>query len=218
MRFFADGPDIPLELLEARDKGEVIFLCGAGISMPAGLPSFNSLTRSVVQRLGAPDNSFTRPFLDRQEGVNENGGELPALDQVFGYLQREYGSARVERVVSQLLRTPRSPRLDHHRTILRLSSDMRGRPRIITTNFDLLFEKAAPHIRRYAPPHFPDLRSDASFDGLVYLHGRLNGAAREPDELQGLVLGVGDLGRAYLSDGWATRFLKELLTRYTVVL
>jgi hypothetical protein len=40
MRFAAQGPDIPADLLEARDRGEVVFFCGAGVSMPAGLPSF----------------------------------------------------------------------------------------------------------------------------------------------------------------------------------
>lgn len=52
MRFAAKGPDIPPELLEARDRGEVVFLCGAGVSMPAGLPSFRDLARNVVADLG----------------------------------------------------------------------------------------------------------------------------------------------------------------------
>lgn len=54
MRFAAQGPDIPLELLEARDRGEVVFFCGAGVSMPAGLPSFRDLARNVVTDLGGP--------------------------------------------------------------------------------------------------------------------------------------------------------------------
>ena len=33
MRFAADGPDIPGNLLDARDDGEVVFFCGAGVSM-----------------------------------------------------------------------------------------------------------------------------------------------------------------------------------------
>ena len=53
MRFTEDGPSIPDALLEARDRGEVIFLCGAGVSAPAGLPMFGDLARRVVDRLGA---------------------------------------------------------------------------------------------------------------------------------------------------------------------
>ena len=34
MRFIANGPSIPDELLTARDDGRVIFFCGAGVSRP----------------------------------------------------------------------------------------------------------------------------------------------------------------------------------------
>jgi len=54
MRFFADGPSIPDELLEDRDRGRVVFFCGAGISMPAGLPNFAELARRVMLKLGTP--------------------------------------------------------------------------------------------------------------------------------------------------------------------
>ena len=41
MRFLADGPDIPGDLLYARDSGEVLVFCGAGVSRAeAGGPSF----------------------------------------------------------------------------------------------------------------------------------------------------------------------------------
>ena len=43
MRFYADGPSIPDELLIARDEGRVVFFCGAGVSKErAGLPLFSN--------------------------------------------------------------------------------------------------------------------------------------------------------------------------------
>ena len=51
MRFKADGPPIPDILLEERDAGNVVFLCGAGVSIPAGLPSFLDLTRHVIDEV-----------------------------------------------------------------------------------------------------------------------------------------------------------------------
>jgi hypothetical protein len=48
-RFVAHGPSIPGELLEQRDRGNVVFFCGAGVSMPAGLPNFPKLTERVMQ-------------------------------------------------------------------------------------------------------------------------------------------------------------------------
>ena len=52
MRFVADGPSIPDALLEERDRGKVVFFCGAGISVPAGLPNFRNLTIRVMKALG----------------------------------------------------------------------------------------------------------------------------------------------------------------------
>lgn len=140
------------------------------------------------------------------------------LDQVFGYLQKEYGGAHVERLVTRMLRTPKNADVSKHRTILRLSSDVRGVPRLVTTNFDLMFEAAGRPIKSFVPPYLPDLDYTNKLEGLVYLHGRLDGSSRSTDHLRGLLLGIGDMGRAYLADGWATRFMNQLISKYTVVL
>ena len=53
MRFFADGPSIPDELLTARDQDRVVFFCGAGVSRAkANLPDFFGLARQVTEALG----------------------------------------------------------------------------------------------------------------------------------------------------------------------
>jgi hypothetical protein len=53
MRFHADGPSIPDELLVARDEGRVIFFCGAGVSLArAGLLDFFGLAEKVTSGLG----------------------------------------------------------------------------------------------------------------------------------------------------------------------
>ena len=51
MRFLPDGSNLPDELLEERDNGNVVFLCGAGVSRPAGMPDFPGLARDVVSGL-----------------------------------------------------------------------------------------------------------------------------------------------------------------------
>ena len=66
MRFIEDGPDIPDELLLARDAGDVILFCGAGVSQAeAGLPNFAGLWRKVIQILGAAQDSRARALLER---------------------------------------------------------------------------------------------------------------------------------------------------------
>ena len=60
MRFKTDGPAIPDILLEERDAGNVVFLCGAGVSIPAGLPGFVDLTRHVIDEVDPQQDSEIR--------------------------------------------------------------------------------------------------------------------------------------------------------------
>lgn len=217
MRFHADGPNIPNELLDSRDNGNVVFFCGAGVSMPASLPSFISLAKNVIAELGVPADAASRRLLEKALN-GEDPGLSPPMDQVFGLLQREYGASQVERAVVRNLRTPRNADTSFHETVLRLSTGNLGKTQLVTTNFDLLFEKAQRGMRRYVPPGLPDLSRGQALDGLVYLHGRAGGQRSVENRVQGLILGSGDFGRAYLADGWATQFVRELIGRYTVVL
>lgn len=217
MRFYADGPNIPSELLDARDNGEVVFFCGAGVSMPAGLPSFADLAKYVIGSLGVPNSAPSRRFLERAL-AEKDPDFAPPMDQVFGLLQREYGTALVEQYVSRRLRTPPKADRSCHEIVLRLSTDVSGDARLVTTNFDLLFESGKSRIRLHVPPALPDLSQEQPLKGLIYLHGRLKGRQSAIHSTQDLILGVADFGRAYLTDGWALRFARELLTRYTVIL
>ncbi len=70
MRFIAEGPDLPGDLLDARDEGQVIFFCGAGVSRAeAGGPSFRELADRVVTRLGSSRKSPARQLLAMSEEI-----------------------------------------------------------------------------------------------------------------------------------------------------
>ena len=89
--------------------------------------------------------------------------------------------------------------------------------RLITTNFDRLFEeviavKSLP-INKFQAPLLPVPKN--RWDGLVYLHGLL-GTRPSASELDRLVVSSGDFGLAYLTERWAARFVSELLRNYTV--
>jgi hypothetical protein len=224
MRFTEFGPSIPNVLLDARDAGEVVFLCGAGISIPAGLPDFFRLTRDVASRLGCQPDSPAGRLIALEQRYREVGGadsnhEPVSFDRIFTLLVRQFGAPQVEAEVAEALRAPRRPNPIHHRALLDLARGPDGRRRLITTNFDRLFQKADSHLRSYAPPHFPDLSRRDGFDGVVHLHGLLPAKSTMPtDEVLGLILSTGDFGRAYLAEAWATRFVCDLLDRYIVVL
>ena len=215
MRFIEDGPDIPIKLLDARDKGEVVFICGAGVSIPAGLPSFSSLTKQVLNDLGVSDTDYIQKLYDQAASAGPNDFP-PPYDHIFSHLKREFGDTKVERSVFRRLRKPRAANVDYHRAILALSANVSGGPRVITTNFDLLFENAQSKLRTYVSPELPDFRAIDDFEGVVYLHGRLSGNRQATTIANPVILSSSDFGRAYLSQGWAARFVRELLQRYTV--
>jgi hypothetical protein len=66
MRFLANGPSVPDDLLIARDAGDVIFFRGAGVSRHrAGLPDFLKLGGDVIDLLGAGEKSVARKLFRR---------------------------------------------------------------------------------------------------------------------------------------------------------
>ena len=217
MRFHPDGPSIPDILLQRCDSGRVVFLCGAGVSLPSGMPNFVGLTQYVIDFFDPPDDSEImaafRPWLDGQSAAN-----VP-LDQIFNLLHLEYGKDEVNSLVTERLNAPlQIERFGReHDLIKRISSSQSGVPQIVTTNFDRLFEagQEREHLVWHVPPAFPDLNFGSKIEGITYLHGRLVDAASESHPY---VLSSADFGRAYLSEGWATNFIRHLLERYTVVL
>ncbi|MDN7931444.1 SIR2 family protein [Burkholderia metallica] len=141
-------------------------------------------------------------------------GLAPPLDQVFGLLERVF-RPRVAREVNGLLKIPKTANRIKHEAILRLSSDASGTPLIVTTNFDLMFERANRRLRRWASPLLPLVTTVEAPTAIVYFHGRLQ---QQGVDGQNLVLSWADFGHAYLADGWAATFMRLLLEQRVVVL
>ena len=219
MRFLPNGLNIPDELLEARDQGNVVFLCGAGVSYAAGMPDFQGLARYVVEELGAPQDAPSRKMLSMWDDEKIPTDAHPSLDQIFNLLQQEYAASEIDYLIAKRLRTKPDVNVNAHKTILRLSKGADHEPQIVTTNFDLLFERAAArNLKTDTSPALPDLANGKSLNGLVYLHGRINSSIKRGEGRQGFIVSSSDFGRAYLAEGWATRFIRDLLDQYTVVL
>lgn len=216
MRFHADGPSIPDILLHRCDAGRVVFLCGAGVSVPSGMPDFVDLTRHVIEFFDPPANSEIKVAF--QPRLNNRSAANVPLDQIFNLLHTEYGKDEVNALVTERLSAPTSKPVGfEHALIKRISSSPNGTPQIVTTNFDRLFEgpiDGAP-LKTHEPPGFPNLSFGSKIEGVTYLHGRLADAGTESHDY---VLSSADFGRAYLSEGWATSFIRQLLQQYTVVL
>jgi hypothetical protein len=201
MRFIDDGPSIADDLLVARDACDVIFFCGAGVSQAeAMLPSFEELGRRVIEDLGAALDSPARLLLYKALDLDRvaSVGGLVATDRVFGLLETEFEVSDVRAAVAKAIRPVPECKLDAHRILIELSTSPSGVTRLVTTNFDLLFEACEARLKSSGPPHLPDPKSDREFCGIVHLHGRVDPDYRTATDDE-FVVSSADFGRAYLS-------------------
>lgn len=219
MRFIPSGPSLPDELLSARDADEVLFFCGAGVSQAeANLPNFAVLAEKVLGLLGSALDSPARRLFDAGREFERKTGltGLVATDRIFGMLEREFEPTEVREAVAIALKPEFDYSLGAHRIMLDLSRTRAGVARLVTTNFDLLFEECEPGIASSNPPHLPDPRRDIDFRGIIHLHGRVESDYRRACDDE-FVLSSADFGHAYLADGWATRYIQALLRRFRIV-
>ena len=191
--------NFPSPLLSALRDGKLVVFAGAGVSMgePACLPSFKTLAEKIAQGTGEV----------LQEKESEKESEREPEDRFLGRLHQK-GVKVHERAVQELSCNNPKP-TDLHRNLLRLYQKNGEQVRIITTNFDLLFEEAAQDVFDTVPEVFraPALPLGQDFNGIVHVHGALS-------HRQGMVLTDEDFGRAYLIEGWARRFLVELFRHF----
>lgn len=219
MRFLVNGPSIPNELLVARDEGRVVFFCGAGVSRAlAGLPDFFGLAEKVIETLGVAADDPARRLIEEAQEIDRRIGisGIISADRIFGLLERSFLVRDIEAAVAKALKPSSQIDLSTHRIMLDLARAPDGEVRLVTTNFDLLFESCDSSLSHWRPPRLPDPRSLEEFEGIIHLHGHVDedygGAAGD-----GFVLSSSEFGRAYLSDGWATSFIKSVLDKYVVV-
>ena len=192
--FVTADVELPDDLLVALHEGRLVVFAGAGVSMgpPSNLPDFNRLATKVAEdAIGSPAD-----------------GE--PIDQYLG--RAEHRGVDVQSRARQLLDLPSSMPTALHDGIVRLFGTP-DRVRIVTTNFDRHFATAittrygACAVPVYSAPALP-LGRDAR--GLIHVHGALD-VPHHP-----LVLTDADFGRAYLTEGWATRMLLDLFLHNTV--
>jgi len=208
LQLIKNGPDIPERLLQAHEDGRVVFFCGAGISYPAGLPGFNGLVSRLYDALSAKPNP-----------VQQAAIKAGQFDTAIGLLESDMvvGREGVRRRIAEILTPTRltSSATATHEALLTLSRNRTGCVRLITTNFDRLFEEVIGEsaVDRYQAPLLPVPKS--RWDGLVYLHGLLDSPVTRR-ALDRMVISSGDFGLAYLTERWAARFVSELFRNYTV--
>ena len=191
--------DFPARLLTSIRENKFVVFAGAGASMgePAGLPNFRGLAYGIAEHTGEvqDDREPEDRFLGRlsAQGVAVHVRAAEVLKQIQN---KEGESPKPTTLHHDLLRLYRHPHL----------------VRIVTTNFDVLFEDAANDLFEVSPSFFtaPAIPLGRDFNGIVQLHGTVHYPCN-------MVLTDADFGRAYLTDGWARRFLVELFRSFSVL-
>jgi hypothetical protein len=183
--------DFDDRILDALRDDKLIVFAGAGVSMgpPSSLDGFWKLTCNIAQGTGLTPSE--------------------PLDRFLGQLHHR--NVAVHERAAQLLSPAGSAPNALHHDLLRLFQTA-GRVRLVTTNFDLHFETAANALFGAVPDVYraPALPLGYDFSGIVHVHGALPRA-------RDLVLTDADFGRAYLTEGWARRFLVDVFRQYTVL-
>ena len=187
------GIDFPDPLSAALRDGKLVIFAGAGVSMgePSCLPDFAGLACKIAA------------------GSGQTPEDPKRVDLFLGRLQ--HAGVDVHARAAQALSREDLKPTELHRDLLRLSSGAR-QVRVVTTNFDGLFEQASKDVLDPSPEVFraPALPLGNDFNGIVHVHG----AVTHPG---GMVLTDRDFGRAYLTEGWARRFLVALFRQFTVL-
>lgn len=171
---------------------------GAGVSRPrpSDLPRFEEL----ADRIGSHTGVMREP--------GDSGQEPP--DRYLGRLAGQ--GVKVHQTAAQILVGSHTVPHDLHRLLLQIFPSAQD-VRLVTTNFDTHFSTAATAAFKSPVEKFfaPALPLGDDFNGLVYLHGC---AGKDPARC---VLTDADFGRAYLTEAWASRFLRAMFSKYTVL-
>jgi hypothetical protein len=151
-------------------------------------------------------------FPDRPQDVKDliEDGQY---DRALYVLEETCGRSNVRSKVPGFLEIPPDADLSTHAALLSLAKNKDGAFRLVTTNFDLAFDRGTEKPSIDCAPKLPIPKKER-WNSLVYLHGRLDPS--DP-ECTNLVLSSADFGLAYLTEQWASRFVTELFRRFMVL-
>jgi len=229
LKLLNSAVELPSPVTRALEDERLVFSCGAGISKYTNLPLFRDLTLELFEDCRIPLRQRPQRSPKFCESLSLAPGSPSDIafwegkfDRALALLEKEVTRPVVrQRLVNRLSKDPppEHAACSLHRHLLDLARCRGGGYRLVTTNFDDRFERAADDraeglgdcwdAPRIAPPR-PE-----TWQAVTFLHGRIR---KQVDRgAEDLILTSADFGRAYLQDGWAARFVVELFREYTVL-
>lgn len=213
------------KIIKARQEGELLIFCGAGISAKRckngeGLPLFNGLVSDIAKDV-FNEKHEKGEFEDKklQDLINKD-----LYDRAINYLLKKFKEKDIKEpenelkkyLEEKLFKNKDEVCLLRHKKILELAT-LKEKLRLVTTNFDNLFELAEQelnynkNIHFYHAPNIPHNANPAYWSGVIKLHGSVN------QENSQLVLSSSDFGVAYLKEGYSRGFLVDMFNKFTIV-
>jgi len=199
---------------------------------PEKTPESLQTNLNNLAKTNAQANKLKQTLLEQLDGyptaqdrANElcdpnRNDETPPYAEIYTLLQQTYGAELIETKLHEFIEDDKTTDVKNHKLILQLSQNTDGIPQVVTTNIDRLFDKTLKQLNYPKPddlisiaPHLPIVYKNKPFSGLAYLHGRKEECA-DPLTRGNYVFSSIDFGQAYLSEGWATRFIQSLLSSH----
>jgi NAD-dependent SIR2 family protein deacetylase len=223
---------VPERLLLAHARGQVLFIAGAGVSMPAGLPDFRKLVIDVYAKLDTGIHAVITSSTDDEAGdlsglTSQQITEVRRFkrrdyDVVLGMLERRIddkpsGTSRVRATVAEVLRAASAKSAPIHRALMRLA-DRGGVSTIVTTNFDLLLQdslQSKTKLQTYSLGGIPRPGRNREFAGILHIHGALD---RNSKRTSDLVFTDRDFGEFYMRRRTVPDFIYDAARLFHLVL
>lgn len=225
-------PVVPERLMLAHARGRVLFIAGAGVSKPAGLPDFRKLVLDVYAKLDAGVHAVVTGSKDDEPGdfsglTSQQIAEVKRFkrrdyDVVLGMLERRIddkpsGTSRVRATVAEVLRAAGPKPAPIHKALMRLA-DRGGASAIVTTNFDLLLQAGASgkeKLQTYSLGGIPRPGRSSEFAGILHIHGALD---RNSKRASDLVFTDQDFGEFYMRRRTVPEFIYDAARLFHLVL
>lgn len=189
---YLNNINFPNHILDAIQNNKLVIFAGAGVSVgePTCLPKFVDLAKEIAEDTGKT--------LKKKDSCEVFLGVLKAngIDV----------NGNAARILSDSC-------LKHnalHEAIIDLFSSPEN-IKIVTTNYDQMFEQVLEEKSIIVPVYnSPALPLGNDISGIIHIHGNVCNPKY-------MVVTDEDFGKAYLTDGYASRFLVKLFESYTVL-
>ncbi|RTE08639.1 SIR2 family protein [Paenibacillus whitsoniae] len=181
---------------EAMEKDRLVFFIGSGFSRSLGFPNWREMIIEFINEL-----SVDEPELEEYKIVLKHISEIEVLEKLYPY------RARLYKIMDKIFQLK-----EHHKEKIQLHKKIGEiATKIITTNYDKLFELALPDYKKIDNNNIFGIGNLEDIEKYIFkIHGCI-------DNPQTCVLFKSDYEELYVPENPAINRLNSIITDYTIV-